>query len=104
MPFLAAPLTRYRRTAHPQKTSTECGYLLEGGVEGLGPLRHAALYHSADAARRRAVFCLLLPSAKRSVLQIVSPASNGPKEVRCPNSLGFLVSCRNILACRFPSN
>eukprot|EP00873_Tetraselmis_striata_P038899 jgi/Tetstr1/459163/TSEL_004609.t1 len=63
------------------KTTSECSYLLDGGAEGLGPLRHVALYHSADIGRRRAVFCLLLPSAKRAVVQVVSPVAAGPQEV-----------------------
>lgn len=37
------------------RTTTECGYLEEdgGGAEGLGRLRHLALFHSADAASGR---------------------------------------------------
>jgi hypothetical protein len=41
------------------RTTTECGYLEEdgGGSEGLGRLRHLALFHSADAASGRCAAC-----------------------------------------------
>ncbi len=43
------------------KTTTECDYLSGEGPEGMGALRHLALYKSHDVARGRAVYALRLP-------------------------------------------
>lgn len=42
-------------------------YLAGDGPEGLGPLRHAALYQSHDAAQHRCTNVLLLPALNRWV-------------------------------------
>jgi hypothetical protein len=63
--------------------AAECAYL-EGegeGPEGLGRLRHAALYHSADAASGRGVYALLLPVVQRALVVVVQPGGGGQREV-----------------------
>jgi hypothetical protein len=45
-------------------------YLAGDGPEGLGPLRHAALYTSHDAPQHRCTNVLLLPALNRWVVGV----------------------------------
>ena len=65
--MLACVLTH---SAAQAKTTTEHEYLGTGGPEGLGHLRHLALYQSADHARGRGLLLLHLPAERRSVQDV----------------------------------
>lgn len=47
------------------RTTTEHGYLESSGPEGMGPLRHVALYQSLDHARGRGAMVLHLAAEHR---------------------------------------
>ncbi|KAK9798895.1 hypothetical protein WJX73_003389 [Symbiochloris irregularis] len=64
------------------KTTTECDYLAGEGPEGMGPLRHIALYHSHDPARTKGVFVLHLVPEHRAVIVLVTGSSAAAKEVQ----------------------
>lgn len=51
--------------ANQAKTTTECDYLVGDGPEGMGPLRHIALYHCHDPGRSKGVFVLHLAPEQR---------------------------------------
>ena len=47
------------------RTTGQCSYLEGDGPDGLGVMRHVALFKSHDAARGRAVYAMHIPMDKR---------------------------------------
>lgn len=54
----------------------------ESGSSLLGShLRHVALYHSCDASRLRAVYCLVIPASASALLVVQQAAAGAAKDV-----------------------
>ena len=85
-------------------TTTKHPYLTGEGPEGMGPLRHIALFQSHDVARGRAVHALHMPVVSRlagchsvplSVLHLLRSSNLWSADQRC-QSQRFLM---HILTC-----